>query len=263
MSIAVLIASQSLAQTQTPALSFEVASVKAVSSSGPGLPPGFSMTPRRSGGRFSWTATPAFLLRYAWNLPDWRIVRTDKNNEQSFYAIDATMDASATEDQVRLMLRKLLADRFQLASHPETKEVQGYALVVAKSGPKIKAAAPGEAHSMPEYFAGKSAAAFKGRILVTMEGRGTSALTGRGVSTAQLAEALSTELGTLVPDRTGMTGNYYFGFKFLSVRTIPADDVDGSTLFTAVEDELGLRLEKQKGPVEILVVDHFEKPSEN
>lgn len=136
-------------------------------------------------------------------------------------------------------------------------------MVVAKNGPKIKAATAGETHSMPEYFASKPPAAFEGRILVTAEGRGTAALTGRGVSTAQLAEALSAELGTLVLDRTGLRGNYYFGFKFLSARSIPSDDVDGSTLFTALEDELGLRLEKQKGPVEILVVDRFEKPSEN
>jgi uncharacterized protein (TIGR03435 family) len=262
VSIAVLIAWQSPAQTETPALSFQVASVKVVSGSGQGLP-GFSRNPRRSGGRFSWTATPALLLRYAYNLPDWRIVRMDKNNDPSFYVIDATMDASATEDQVRLMLRKLLADRFKLASHRETKEVQGYALVVAKSGPKIKAANPGETNSLPEYFAGKSPAAIEGLILVTAEGRGTSALTGRGVSTAQLTETLAAELGTLVLDKTGMAGKYYFGFKFLSVGNSPADDVEGSTIFTALQDELGLRLEKQKGPVEILVVDHFEKPSEN
>jgi uncharacterized protein (TIGR03435 family) len=80
---------------------------------------------------------------------------------------------------------------------------------------------------------------------------------------AQLAETLSTTLGTLVLDRTGVAGNYYFGFKFLSVRNSPGDDTEGSTIFTAIQDELGLRLEKQKGSVEVLVVDHLAKPSEN
>src|SRR5579863_3880592 len=91
----------------------------------------------------------------------------------------------------------------------------------------------------------------------SMEGKGASTLTGRGVSTAQLAETLSATLGTVVLDQTGMTGNYYFGFKFLSVQNNPSDEVEGSTIFSALQDELGLRLEKQKASVEILVIDHF------
>jgi uncharacterized protein (TIGR03435 family) len=259
-SLAVLAACQSFAQSATPARSFDVASVKVLRSS-QGLPDVFSLNPRRSGGRISWTANLTLLLRYAYGLPDWRIVRTDK--DQSFYAIDATMDTSATEDQVRLMLQRLLAERFKLASHRETKEVQGYALVVGKNGAKIKASVPGETHPMPEYLAGKSPDAFEGHIFVGMEGKGTSALTGRGVSTAQLAETLSATLGALVLDQTGMKGGYYFAFKFLSVNNSPSDEVEGSTIFSALQDELGLKLEKQKGPVEVLVVDHFEPPSEN
>lgn len=261
--IAALVVCQSFAQTGKAPASFEVASVKVVPDPGQGLPNGFSTLPRRSGGRISWVTNQTLLLRYAFRLPDWRIVRTDIDNDRSFYAIDATMDASATEDQVRTMLQKLLADRFRLVFHRETRFVPGYALVVAKNGPKIKAAVPGETAAMPLYMAGKPPAAFEGRILTTAEGKGTSALTGRGVSMAQLAEELSSTLNTLVLEQTGMTGNYYFGFKFLSVRSVPADDVEGSTIFTALQDELGLKLEKQKGQVEVLVVDHFEKSSEN
>jgi uncharacterized protein (TIGR03435 family) len=226
-----------------------------------GPPDSFFSGLLRSGGRISWTTNLGLLLRYAYNLPDWRIVRTDK--DQSFYAIDATTDASASEDQVRLMLQTLLADRFKLISHREAKEVQGYALVLAKNGPKIKPSRPGEVHPMPEYAEGKPPAPFEGRVFVSMEGKGTSTLTGRGVSTAQLAETLSATLGTVVLDQTGMTGNYYFGFKFLSVQNNPSDEVEGSTIFSALQDELGLRLEKQKAPVEILVIDHFEPPSKN
>jgi len=262
--IAVLVACQALAQTGKPSEAFEVASVKLVP--GSDLPVGFSMTPRRSGGRISWVTNPALLLRYAFGLPDWRIVRTDtrdKNSGEPFYAIEATMDASASEDQVRTMLRNLLVDRFGLRSHRETNTVQGYALVVAKAGPKIKAALPGEIPPMPAYLAGKSPEAFDGRIMTSKEGKSTSALMGRGVSIAQLADELSANLNTLVLDQTGMTGRYYFGFKFLTVRDVPAADVEGSTIFDALQNELGLRLEKQKGPVEVLVVDHFERPSEN
>ncbi len=244
---------------QSPQVSaFEVASVRVLQG---GPPDSFFLGLRRSGGRISWTTNLGLLLRYAYNLPDWRIVRTDK--DQSFYAIDATMDTSATEDQVRLMLQTLLADRFKLVSHREAREVQGYALALAKNGPKIKSSLPGELHPMPEYAAGKPPDPFEGRVFVSMEGKGTSALTGRGVSTAQLAETLSATLGTLVLDQTGMTGNYYFGFKFLSVQNNPSDEVEGSTIFSALQDELGLKLEKQKGPIEVLVIDHVERPSEN
>lgn len=265
LGFALVAACQAVAQTGKPAESFEVASVKAVSDSG-GPPNGFSMTPRRSGGRISWVTNPVLLLRYAYHLPDWRIVRadkSDKNGEEPFYAIEATMDAAATDDQVRLMLQKLLVDRFRIASHREMKEVQGYALVVARNGPKIKPVAAGETPAMPAYLSGKSAEAFSGRILTSAEGKGTSALTGRGVTMAQLVDELSAQLNTLVLDRTGMAGNYYFGFKFLRVGSVPAPDTEGMTIFDAVQSELGLRLEKQKGTVEVLVVEHLEKPGEN
>jgi uncharacterized protein (TIGR03435 family) len=255
--IAVLLAGQAFGQT------FEVASVKLVADPGQGLPKGFSVTPRRSGGRISWTTNQTLLLRYAYNLPDWRIVRMDKDHDEASYAIDATMDEAATEDQVRAMLQNLLVTRFGLTSHRESKEVQGYALMVAKNGLKIKAAVPGETPALPDYMGSKPAAAFEGRIFVSAEGKGRSALTGRGVSMTQLADTLSATLGTLVPDRTGIAGNYYFGFRFLSPRDAPGDDTDGATIFTAIQDELGLRLEKQKGAVEVLVVDHLAKPSEN
>jgi uncharacterized protein (TIGR03435 family) len=135
---------------------FDVASVKAVAELGQGLPKGFSTAPQRSGGRISWTTNPTLLLRYAFDLPDWRITRLDKENGESFYAIDATMDKAASEGQVRLMMQNLLMSRFGLTSHRESKEVQGYALMAAKSGLKIKPAAAGEAPPLPEYM-GKQA----------------------------------------------------------------------------------------------------------
>ena len=253
-SIAVLLACYSFGQTATPA--FEVASVKLIGS----VPVGFSQYPRRSGGRITWNATLGFLCTYAYHLPAWRIIGADK--DQSFYELQATMDASATEDEVRLMLQKLLEDRFKLAVHRETKEFQGYALVVAKNGPKIKPAALEESPPLPEYFKGKPPAAFEGRIIVSMEGRGTSALTGRGISTSQLADTLADTLGTFVLDQTGMIGKYYFGFTFLAVNGVPAD-APAPAIFEALQEELGLKLEKQRGSVEVLVVDRVEKPSQN
>ncbi len=259
MSIAFVAACRLLGQA-VAAPSFEAVSVKLVPLAG-GLPDKFSLNPRRSGGRFTWTANSTLLVTYAYHLPTWRVSGIEPS--QTFYQIDATMDASATDDQVRLMLQKVLAERFKFASHRETKELQGYALVVGKNGPKIKASTtPGEERPMPDYLKGKPSAAFEGRIFSSMEGRGTGALTARGVPMARVAESLSEELGAFVVDQTGLAGNFYFGFRFQSINN-PGDS-DAASLFTALQDELGLRLEKQKGPVEMLVVDHIERvPTEN
>lgn len=225
------------------------------------MPADFNFSPRRTSGRFHWSANLPLFVRYAYHLPDWRVSGAKK--DQSFYSIDATLDPSATEDQVRQMLQALLTDRFKLVAHRETKETQGYALVEEKNGPKLKAAgASGEPHPMPDYLSGKPSDAFEGRIFVSIEGVGTSALTGRGVTLPQLAETLSDTLGAFVLDQTGLTGKYYFGFKFQAT-----DNADGNSeaasIFAALPDELGLRLEKQRGQVEFLVIDHIERPSQN
>jgi uncharacterized protein (TIGR03435 family) len=114
---------------------------------------------------------------------------------------------------------------------------------------------------MPEFLP-RSPQAFEGRIFTSADGEHVLATVGRGVSTSQLAEELSEALQTFVWDRTGLPGKYYFGFRFQSVVN-PGEGVEAGSVFSVLSNELGLRLEKQKGPVELLVVDHFEKPSPN
>jgi uncharacterized protein (TIGR03435 family) len=177
-----------------------------------------------------------------------------------FYEIAAKTDPSATEDNIRLMLQDLLADRLKLVSHRVTKESSGYALVVAKGGPKLKTAnSGGEAPPMPKFFKGQPQA-FEGRIISSVEGVGVNAIVGRGVSISRLAEQLSHNLRTSVVDRTGLSGKYYFDFKFQSENN-PGEGWEAPSLFSVLPSELGLSLEKQKGTVELLVVDHFEKPT--
>jgi len=197
--IAVLLAWQAFGQAVP---SFEVASIKVIADPGQGTPRAFSNTPQRSGGRISWTTNQTLVLRYAFNLPAWRIVRADKNVDEGFYVIDATMSESTTEDQVRIMLQNLLATRFGHTSHRENRDVQGYALVLGKNELKIKLAAAGDAPPLPEYLGSKPSDAFEGRIFVSKEGKGASALTGRGVSMTQMADTLSATLNMLVLDRT-------------------------------------------------------------
>lgn len=248
----------SFGQQAAPPKTFEVASIR----QGGSLTT-FTGEPRRTGGRLTWTTTLYFLTCYAYRLPVWRI--SGVKSEQSFYTIAATMDPGSTEDEVRAMLRQLLRERFNLSVHTETKELSGYALAAGPGGSKLRTTGPGgEAPPMPDYLRGKSPEAYEGRIFASIEGANTSAITGRGVSTSKLADAISEALGVFVEDRTGLTGNYYFGFRFRSEDSFAAGNVDVPTVFAAVQEELGLKLEKQRGPVEILVVDRIDKiPSEN
>ncbi|MGD0873337.1 MAG: TIGR03435 family protein [Bryobacteraceae bacterium] len=236
---------------------FEVASIKPLEKA-----TWLQISPQRSGGRISWQANLYQMVLYAYHLPAWRV--TGLPQSDAIFQVDASTDAASTTEQIRQMLQSLLANRFKLAAHRETKELNGYNLTVSKSGLKLREAKLGDPPApLPEWFAGKDALIpeIEGKAIATMEGKGITAVTGRGVTMADLANALQAPLGTFVANKTGLTGKYYFGIKFLRDDAPP--DADAPTLAQAVQ-ELGLRLEKEKGPVEILVIDHLEKmPTEN
>jgi uncharacterized protein (TIGR03435 family) len=150
-------------------------------------------------------------------------------------------------------MQSLLAARFGLKYHMATKELPVYDLVPAKGGPKLKETTADE---------GK-------RGSTNVEGRGRkSQATFTGVTTKSLATSLSSEAGRMVLDKTGLTGTYDFTLTWMTdaqpgAADADADTASGPTLFTAVQEQLGLKLEAAKGPVEILVIDSAEKPSEN
>jgi uncharacterized protein (TIGR03435 family) len=155
------------------------------------------------------------------------------------YDIAAKFPAGTPLQEVRVMLQNLLADRFRLKLHRESKEVPIYALVAAKNGPKLNESAPG----------------IQGSI-----GMSNGHLSGKGVPLSALVDRLSGsvfQLGRPVVDRTGISGLYDFTLDW-------ASDDSAPSLFTALQEQLGLRLEAQKGTVEVLVVDSMErKPSAN
>jgi uncharacterized protein (TIGR03435 family) len=251
-----------LAKAQiSPRPAFEVASLKRTPDGGP--PVFISLIPRRTGGRLIWSAPLSEYLIYAYHLPRWRISGINTIMPE-FYTVEATMDPSTSEDQVRLMLQALLIDRFKIASHWETRSCSGYRLIAERNGSRLKTAtAAGEAPPMPEYRKNSSPGAFEGRIITEGWSPGTLGIMGRGVSMSQLSDQLSKELGECVVDRTNLTGKYYFGFQFGSV-SHPSDDADSPSIFSALKDQLGLKLEKQKGTTDVLVIDHYERtPSEN
>jgi uncharacterized protein (TIGR03435 family) len=157
------------------------------------------------------------------------------------FDIAAKPETRSRPEEVLLMMQRLLADRFQLALHRESKEARVYELVVAKAGPKLRE---------PKDDAEAGLQGQKGRI------------TARATPLAILARYLSQRLGQPVVDKTGLLGRYDFTLQY---EADGANDpaAAGPSIFTAIEEQLGLRLQPGKGPVDILVVDRAEKPSDN
>jgi len=177
--------------------------------------------------------------------PDW------VNDDPYDIAAKAEGDSALTVDQVRQLLQALLADRFQLKLHRETKELSIYSLVVGKNGQKLKEAT-GDQFSM-------NIIRRPGQTLITVS-KGTM---------AQLSATLSSQVGRPVLDMTGLKGGYDFKLTFApeslqaDANAAASDSNNAPSIFTAVQEQLGLRLDSTKGPVEVLVIDHVERPSEN
>jgi uncharacterized protein (TIGR03435 family) len=159
------------------------------------------------------------------------------------YDFQATMPAETTEDQARQMMQTLLADRFKLAIHWETKTMPVYALVVASGGFKLKS----DYHPPPDAYHCPSGDAQCHRL-------------GFSGSLSQLAGDLGFVAGRPVIDRTGVNGNYDYVLKWASDT---ATDSPLPSLSTSLRENLGLELRSQNGPVDVLVIDHAEKPTPN
>jgi uncharacterized protein (TIGR03435 family) len=234
-------------RAQSP--TFEVASVR------PSEQPWLQIAPQRTGGRVSWTTDLAYIISYAYHLPRWRISGPIPGSEY-LYTIEATAAPAATEDQVRLMFQALLGDRFKMTSHRVSREANGYLLTVAKGGPKIHEVKDGDQPApMPEWLPRTDAARLEGKVVATMPGRGVTAITMRRATISHFCEGLERALQTFVLDETGLKGNYYLALRFAGADAPP--DTDAPTLLGAVA-EFGLKLERRKGPLETLVIDHIE-----
>jgi uncharacterized protein (TIGR03435 family) len=226
--------------------------------------------------------TLGMLIRTAYGIEENQISGGPSWLKSDHYDIDAKMDGPTAdalhklaEDQGRLarqhMLQALLADRFKLAVHHDSKELSIYALVVAKNGPKLQQAKPGDTY--PNGIKGPDGI---GRAGMMRMGRGQ--LTAQALPLSALARMLTDQLGRTVVDKTGLPGNYDFTLRWTPDESQGASlrgpdtgpqggassgDSSGPSLFTALQEQLGLKLESQKGPVETYVIDHAEKPSEN
>jgi uncharacterized protein (TIGR03435 family) len=197
--------------------------------------------------------------------------------EDEHYEIIATLPKDTTKEQAHLMLRKLVKERFQLKIHRETKEVSIYSLSVAKNGSKLVVSKPvvadSDAGAVETGPLNKDKDGFpvlrKGMQMAMMSDNGHPVARSQGVAEnlAYLVKMLSGQLNAPVVDSTGLTEKYDFTISWVPQPPggVPPDKEEfGPDLFSALQDQLGLRLVAKKGPVEILVIDRAEKvPLEN
>jgi uncharacterized protein (TIGR03435 family) len=203
------------------------------------------------------------------NRPDW--LGTDR------FDIVAKIPPGATKEQVKGMVVNLLKERFHFEYHLEKKDFDAYDLVVAKGGPKLKEAAPADGtlppapvpgapaptpvldqDGFPQLPAGRTAAQGVSRDGVTRQ-------TFRMASPKQLVGMLGLRVGR-ISDKTGLTGPYDFKLEFSTGRLSTNGDAPDPApdVFTAVEKQLGLRLEKTTVPLDVLTIDHLDRhPAEN
>jgi uncharacterized protein (TIGR03435 family) len=211
-------------------LAFEAASVKLNKS---GTPNGrVNKTP----GRFVGTNAPTrSLIREAYGLKDYQLYGGPSWLDSDRFDVEGKAESAADDAHLQAMLRTLMAERFKLVVHRETKEMSVYNLLVGKNGIKF-----------PEIKAGEP--------WPPMAPKREGAVQMFAVSISALADMLSTRflLDRPVLDKTGLTGKYAIDIQY-------GRDED---IVTVVQDQ-GLKLESAKGPIEVVVIDHVEKPSEN
>jgi uncharacterized protein (TIGR03435 family) len=263
------------------AKAFEVASIKPSKTF---RPPNFPLDPGDAyaavGGRFSADFPLINYITFAYKLAltgDQReslAAALPRWASSDLFEIEARAEGNPTKDQMRLMMQTLLADRFKLAVHFESREETVLALVLVKPGklgPKLRPHEQGPPCD-PSAGATNGPDVFPPRCQVYARARtakGTNRDGSRDTTMTIFAGSLR-ELGRPVVDRTGLSGRFDFEMEWAPDPSGPpppdaaaAPDIPGPTLLEALRDQLGLRVESTKAPIETLVVDHVERPSEN
>ncbi len=275
---------------------FDVVSIKTHKDEGMMMRIGVSATPDG----FQADGVPLqMLIRQAFGLsedriqnePDWtRSARFDVNAKVA--PEDAPKLKALSMQQRSGMILPLLEDRFGLKYHHETRELQVYTLVVAKGGPKLKESAPAESGGEqpppppppPGGIGGPGGGGARSspggpRTMMRMSTQGMT-LDARGAMMASLSQIISQQIGATVVDKTGLTGKYDLTLSFMPdnfmvngqmMRPPGGGTPDGAqtqepvgpSLFTAVQEQLGLKLVAEKESVDVIVIDHVEQPSAN
>jgi len=173
-------------------------------------------------------------VKQAYGIDDTQIAGGPKWFDSDAFEIDGRTAAPANPGELNLMLQSLLAERFNLKMHSETRQLPVYSLVVAKSGSRLQPDdAPGTSSSGPTLL--------------------------RGImDTAAIAHNLTSTLRRNVIDNTGLKGTYKFSLTWAL-----EEQTDGPSIFTAIQEQLGLKLESAKGPVQVFIIDRAALPTPN
>jgi uncharacterized protein (TIGR03435 family) len=219
---------------------FEVASIKPADpgETGPGDIP---VNTDRSPGHFIMRNVPLrYCLQWAYDLRDYEISGPDWIKSENRYDIVANASGPASDNEMKQMLQTLLTERFQIVMHKETKILDVYALLPGKGTPKLKDPAPTDETSLAGSPAG---------LVFTKQ------------PLSRLTFLLTRRMDRPVLDLTGIKGAYNFTLDVsgLGFNGNPAADTSAPSVFTTVQQDLGLRLQAQKSPVEVLVIDRAEK----
>jgi uncharacterized protein (TIGR03435 family) len=246
IAIGIMNAPRIRAQSAAP-LAFEVASIKPDQLPGGGVlistnAPSFRISGTNVTMRLR---TLSALVQAAYDVRAYQITGAPAwaGDRGNYYSIQAKAPGAAAPsgDQVRLMLQSLLADRFQLKLHRDSKEMAVYHLVIMKNGPKLKQIASDAPRAQLPQNTWRT-------------------------PIAQLTRTLSRQLDRPLIDQTGLTGTFEYTMNWGQIDLARRDDPDGfgaTDLFTAIQDQLGLKLESAKEQIPILVIDRVEKPTAN
>lgn len=240
----------SCAAQTSPRPQFEVAIIKPNKSGGPGAHLGFD-----GPHRFTSENTPLkYVVQWAWNLREFQIIGGPKWVDSDRFDIQAASENEATHDQMRVMLQTVLEDRFQLKVHREQREQLVYILTQAKGGAKIQplpdTACRPPAEGEPAKGCGNA-------------GWGPGGITGTGLTMTELTNYLSDVLKRSVIDNTELKDRYNIDLKWTPDDNTPVPTETGPSIFTAIQEQLGLRLESSRAPADVLIIDQAEQPSEN
>jgi uncharacterized protein (TIGR03435 family) len=219
-------------------LRFDVASIKA----NPEGPQGAFSLSTSPGNRFrARNMTVWNLIRQAYGVRELQMAGGPEWIKTEGFDIEAKIETAVSQEQLREMLQTLLAERFRLKIRREPRSSPAYALVVAKGGPKLQPAAD---------LTGRNK---------TMLGK----LVVQKMSMGELASILEFDLDRPVVDRTGIAGNFAFQLEWTRERERTAADPMQPSLFAALQEQLGLKLEATRCQIDMLVIESVERPSEN
>jgi uncharacterized protein (TIGR03435 family) len=266
--ICLVFCSSLLGQTTSPPATsaFEVASVKP-SASGSDR----ALVQAVPGRLLMENFAPRTLIVFAFGVADYQVAGGPSWIGSERYDVQAKTEGDATVQQMEgPMLQALLVERFNLAFHRETQQLPVYELIRVSGKAKLQPTQEGSCTIYPVNAPPPSAAAarattFCGFLRLTQNGT-SRALDGKGVSIATLAGNIARSLRRSVIDKTGLTGTYDLHLEWTDapLNDIPNPETsDRPSIFTAVTEQLGLKLESAKGPVEVIVIDRMERPSQN